>query len=59
MLHHVCDKHEWVGGKYRHEDLEEHSLPWFDRRDKDFEALRKIVLAPQLLASFKFYVRFR
>ena len=44
-----------MGGKCGHGDLvpEEHSLEWFDRRDtfKDFEALQKIVLEPQLLAS--------
>ena len=47
--------------KCGHEDLvpEEHRLEWFDRRDKDFEALQKVVLEPQLLASFKFYVQFR
>jgi len=59
LLHHVCDDHEWVGGKCDHENLEEHDLPWFDRRDKDFEALQKIILEPQVLASFQFYVRVR
>ena len=39
--------------------LDDHELPWFDRRDKDFEALQKIALDPQLLSSFKFYVHFR
>lgn len=59
LLHHVCDEHDWVGGSCEHDELQEHSLPWFDRRDKDFEALQKIILEPQLLASFKSYVRFR
>ena len=62
MLHHVCNDHEWVGGQCSHGELgEEHDLPWFDRRDKDFEALKKVILEPKLLESFKFlctiYVR--
>ena len=60
MLHHVCNEHEWTGGKCGHDELEaDHDLPWFDRRDKDFEALQKVILEPKLLESFKFYVRFR
>ena len=59
MLHQVCNQHEWTGGKCNHLELEEHDLPWFDRRDKDFEALQKVILEPQLLDSFKYYVRFR
>ena len=59
LLHHVFDEHDWVGGRCAHDELEDHTLPWFDRRDKDFEALQKIILEPQLLASFKSYVRFR
>lgn len=59
LLHHVCNEHDWSGGSCEHGELEEHDLPWFDRRDKDFEALQKIVLDSQLLSSFKFYVRFR
>ena len=55
-LHHVCDEHEWTGGKCGHGELEEHNLPWFDRRDKDFEALQKVILDAQLLESFQ--VRF-
>ena len=55
----MCDEHDWVGGRCAHDELEDHTLPWFDRRDKDFEALQKIILEPQLLASFKSYVRFR
>ena len=34
-------------------------LPWFDRRSKEFEALQKIILDPDLLESFKYYTRFR
>ena len=33
--------------------------PWFDRRDKDFVTLQKIILEPILLESFKYYVKFR
>ena len=42
-----------MGGQSGHEDLvlEEHSLEWFDRRNKDFEALQKTVQGPQLLAT--------
>ena len=56
----MCNSHEWVGGRCDHDD-ESHdpNLPWFDRRDKDFEELQKVILNPELLDSFKFYVRFR
>ena len=53
------NKHEWVGGKCDHGKLEEHELPWFDGRDKDFEALQKVTVEPMLLDIFKFYVCFR
>ncbi|EDO29014.1 predicted protein [Nematostella vectensis] len=60
LLHHVCNTHEWPTGKCHHGDLpDEHELPWFDRRDKDFQALQKVILEPSLLDSFKSYVRFR
>ncbi|XP_044171163.1 uncharacterized protein LOC114950456 isoform X4 [Acropora millepora] len=61
VLHHVCDQHEWLCGKCSHGELpsEERELPWFDRRDKDFEALQAIILEPSLLDSFKHYTRFR
>lgn len=57
VLHHVCDQHEWLCGKCSHGELtsEERELPWFDRRDKDFEALQAIILEPSLLDSFKHY----
>lgn len=56
----MCNEHEWVDGKCDHEELcEEHTLPWFDRRDKDFEALQEVILDPGLLQSFKYYLRFR
>ena len=35
------------------------NLPWFDCRDKDYQELQKIILNPELLASFKYYTRFR
>ena len=53
--------HQWLGGQCDHDDDTNHeeSLPWFDRRDKDFVELQKVVLNPDLLASFKYYTRFR
>ncbi|XP_068762421.1 uncharacterized protein [Montipora capricornis] len=60
LLHHVCNDHDWPGGNCDHGDLpEDRSLPWFDRRAKDFEALQQIILDPALLESFKFYIKFR
>lgn len=60
MLHHICGKHQWLGGECDHEEgVHDESLPWFDRRDKDFQELQKIILNPELLASFKSYNRFR
>ncbi|KAK3751567.1 hypothetical protein QZH41_017779 [Actinostola sp. cb2023] len=60
LLHHVTNSHEWVGGQCDHDTLVDHdNLKWFDRRDKDFEALQKVILEPLLLSSFKYYVRFR
>ena len=54
LLHHVCNDHDWPGGSCDHGELpEDHSVPWFDRRVKDFEALQKIILDPALLESFK------
>ena len=51
---------DWTGGNCDHEELnDEHDLPWFDRRDKDFQALQEIILDPGLLESLKYYVRFR
>ncbi|XP_068739095.1 uncharacterized protein [Montipora capricornis] len=60
LLHHVCDSHVWLSGKCDHEDqVHNPSLPWFDRRDNDYAELQKIILNPELLESFKYYVRFR
>ncbi|XP_068738402.1 uncharacterized protein [Montipora capricornis] len=55
-----ANDHDWPGGNCDHGDLpEDRSLPWFDRRAKDFEALQQIILDPALLESFKFYIKFR
>lgn len=61
LLHHVCGQHEWLGGKCSHGEIpdDERDLPWFDRREKDFEALQNIILEPSLLDSLKYYTRFR
>ncbi|KAK3725325.1 hypothetical protein QZH41_016412 [Actinostola sp. cb2023] len=59
LLHHICNEHEWLDGKCTHHQPENHELPWFDRRDKDYEALQDIVLSPRLLNTLKFYVNFR
>ena len=60
LLHHVCNDHEWLGGKCtHHEGVHDENLPWFDRRDKDFVELQKVILNPELLESFKYYTRFR
>ena len=45
LLHHVCNEHEWIGGKCDNEDSDhDETLPWFDRRDKDFIELQKVIL---------------
>ena len=60
LLHHVCNNHEWLGGKCQHlEEDHDEDLPWFNRRDKDFLELQKVILNPELLDSFKYYTRFR
>lgn len=60
LLHHVCNDHEWTGGQCDHGEMTEDGghPPWFDRRDKDFVTLQKIILEPILLESFKYYVKF-
>ena len=54
---------QWLGGQCDHDDddaaAHDQSLPFFDRRDKDFEELQKVILNQELLASFKYYTRFR
>ena len=57
---HLYNEHQWLEGKCDHEDGEhDEDLPWFDRRDKDYQELQKIILNPELLGSFKYYTRFR
>ena len=59
LQQHVRNDHEWTGGKCAHEDIEEFDHPHcFDRRDKDFSALQKVVLDPAL-SRFPYYVPFR
>ncbi|XP_028412490.1 uncharacterized protein LOC114535325 [Dendronephthya gigantea] len=54
------NEHEWLEGQCDHEDDEhDEHLAWFDRKDKDYQELQKIILNPELLASFKYYTRFR
>ena len=62
MLHRICNVHQWLGGQCDHDDDDDNhdeSLPWFDRLDKYFTELQKVVLSPELLASFKYYTHFR
>ena len=54
LLHHVCNDHDWPGGSCDHGDLpEDHSLPWFDWRSKDFEALQKNHSRPCIAGEFQ------
>ena len=49
-----------MGGDCDHEDGEhDENLLWFDRRYKDYQEVQKIILNPELLASFKYCTRFR
>jgi hypothetical protein len=60
LLHHVCNTHEWLGGKCKHpEGDHDENIPWFDRRENDYIELQKVILNPQLLDSFRYYTRFR
>ena len=48
LLYHVCKQHEMIDEKCAHDpiaDDADHTLPWFDCRDKDFKALQDVVLA--------------
>ena len=59
LLHHVCNNHDWLSGKCHHEEgAHDENFAWFDRRDKDFVELQKVILNPELLDSFKYYTRF-
>ncbi|XP_067027400.1 uncharacterized protein [Acropora muricata] len=52
--------HEWPSETCELEELpEEHALPLFDRHDKDFQALQKIILEPFLLESMAYYMNRR
>ena len=56
----MCNVHKWLEGECDHEeDDHDKTLPWFDRRDEDYIELQKVVLNPELLASFQYYTRFR
>ena len=59
LLHHVCNQHERADGHCDHEPITEgnHQLPWFDRISKDFEALQEIILDPDLLESFGWFIQ--
>ena len=61
LVHHVCGEHEWVGGKCDHDviDNSKHELPFFNEKEKDYEALQKVILDPKLLASLEYYTEFR
>ena len=52
----VRNDHKWLGGKCNHhERVHDENLPWFDRCDKDFVELQKVILNSELLESFKYY----
>ena len=60
LLHCVCNKHTWTGGKCGHEELAgERNFEWFDRREGVFKTLQDIITNPKLLKTFKFYTHFR
>lgn len=40
-------------------NVDEDHIPYFNKMDKDFEALQKLVLNVKWLESLKHYVRFR
>ena len=39
--------------------VDEDHIPYFNKEDKDFKALQKLVLNVKWLESLKYYVRFR
>ena len=39
--------------------MDEDHIPYFNKKDKDFEALQKIILNAKWLESLQHYVRFR
>ena len=38
--------------------IDEDHIPYFNKKDKDFEALQKLVLNVKWLESLQYYVRF-
>ena len=56
----TSNQHKWADGQCDHKPIteENHQLPWFDKRSKEFETLQKIILDPDLPTGFKYYTRF-
>jgi hypothetical protein len=55
----VCIVHKCIEGECDHEEGDhDESLPWLDHCDNDYIELQKVVLNPELLASFRYYTRF-
>ena len=51
--------HKCIEGECDHEEGDhDESLPWLDHCDNDYIELQKVVLNPELLASFRYYTRF-
>ena len=61
MLHHVCDEHEWCGGKCDHSALQREDIdkePMM-KGSPPHQALKHIALNSAWLESMPYYVRFR
>ena len=65
LLHHIQDKHEWLSGKCEHSPLTDlptdstgNTIAYFNRNDKDFQALSKVVRNKQWLETMKYYQNF-
>ena len=64
VLKHVCNVHEWYGGKCSHGPLSENDHEWLKSDSPPpppppLQALREIVLDKKFLKSFPFYTSFR
>ncbi|CAB3978449.1 Hypothetical predicted protein [Paramuricea clavata] len=61
VLHQIAGKHEWVDGECEHEPLvaTEVDKAHLNKNSKDFETLRKVILATKFLKSLPKYVTFR
>ena len=59
VLHHVCDEHEWLGGKCTHENIVDSDKTPLLRESKAMESLRNVVLDKALLDSLQYYTGFR